>query len=115
MHALIIEDDSLTALMLSDVLSSLGFTSFDFASTEARAVALAGRRSPDLITADMRLEQGSGGSAVDYISRHNRAPVVYITGNPETVRPAADAIVLTKPVTEPVLREAIGRALALRA
>jgi DNA-binding response OmpR family regulator len=114
MHALIIEDDTLTAFMLKDMLGRYGFTDFDIAPTEARAVALAFTHPPDLITADMRLEQGTGAGAVRQISRRSEAPVIFITGNPEAVDALGKVAVLVKPVSEDELRRAVNQALRRR-
>jgi len=67
MHALIIEDEPLIALLIEDHLRAAGYLSVDFAVTEAEAVAAAGRRCPDLITSDVRLATGCGIAAVEAI------------------------------------------------
>jgi DNA-binding response OmpR family regulator len=108
-HALIVEDDVLTAFMLKDMLSALGFTSFDLAGTEATAIALAARRLPDLITADVRLEEGTGAGAVRAICRDQSVPVIFITGNPEAIKMYNGAVVLIKPVGDAALRAAVER------
>ena len=63
MHALIIEDQKLFAMLVEDELRELGYTSFDAADTEDAAIEAAGLRRPDLITADQRLASGLGVSA----------------------------------------------------
>jgi CheY-like chemotaxis protein len=55
MHALIIEDEPLIAMLIEDCLRLLGYDSIQFAATEAEAVAAASMRCPDLITSDVRL------------------------------------------------------------
>ena len=52
MHALIIEDDALLAMMIEDELRELGFTSVVTASTEEEAVSSIAMRCPDLVTSD---------------------------------------------------------------
>lgn len=84
-HALIIEDQPIIAMMIEDELKDLGFGSFEVASTEADAIAAAERRCPDLITADGTLDDGSGVAAILHICRDKFIPVVFITGDPESV------------------------------
>lgn len=108
MHALIIEDEPITAMLIEDQLYALGYTSVDFAVTEAEAVAAAGRRCPDLITADVRLPEGCGIAAVEAICGRQRIPVVFVTGNAAEVRTRLRAaIVVSKPFGAHHITEAI--------
>jgi CheY-like chemotaxis protein len=99
-HVLVVEDESLIAVMIEDVLRWSGADSVALAATQDDAVRLARERRPDLITADVNLPQGSGPEAVAAIRReHGRIPVLYITGNPEACRPAdEETLILAKPV-----------------
>jgi len=111
MHALIIEDEFLVALSIEDSLESMGFTSTETVATEETAVTAAYRQTPDLITADVRLAKGSGIAAVRAILRERRVPVVFITGNAETVREKMpEAVVLQKPYLDAALQDAIATA-----
>ena len=111
MHALIIEDDALTAFLLQDLLESFGYTSFDFASGEDAAVRAARRKRPDLVTADVRLAQGTGVDAVDRITAARPVPTVFVTASPEQIEARRDAIVVRKPVDEAHIRSAVERAV----
>lgn len=86
MHALIIEDESLIAMSIEDILRDCGFTSFDLAVTAEAAVAAAARTCPDLITADVELRPGCGITAVQSICSERSIPVIFITGTPGEVR-----------------------------
>lgn len=86
MHALIIEDESLIAMAIEDALRGCGFTSFDFAKSADEALALAERKCPNLITADVELRPGCGITAVQSICFELPIPVVFITGSPDEVR-----------------------------
>ena len=86
MHALIIEDESLIAMAIEDVLRGCGFTSFDVAVSAEEAVAAAARKCPDLITADVQLRPGCGITAVQSICSEEPIPVLFITGTPGEVR-----------------------------
>lgn len=86
MHALIIEDEPLIVMAIEDALRDCGFTSFDVATSADEAVAAAGRRCPDLITADVELSPGCGITAVQSICSKLPIPVLFITGSPGQVR-----------------------------
>ncbi len=85
MHALIIEDESLIAMSIEQILSDCGFTSFDVASSCDEAVRAAEVRCPDLITADGQLCPGSGIDAVNAICSSTPVPVIFITATPTEV------------------------------
>lgn len=116
MHALIIEDQSLIAMTLEDDLSELGFTSFDFTTSEEEAIAAAKTRCPHLITADDRLTSGSGIEAVRIICAEQAIPTVYIVGNPHELRGALPGTtIIGKPFKMEELREAVQRAAQMSA
>jgi CheY-like chemotaxis protein len=108
MHALIIEDEPIIALLIEDHLRSIGCTSVDFAVTEAEAVAAARIRAPDLITSDVRLAEGCGIAAVQTICNERPIPVVFITATGWEVRARIrDAVVLAKPFAPAELDRAL--------
>jgi CheY-like chemotaxis protein len=112
-HALIIEDESLIAIMIEDVLRGCGFTTFDFAMSGEDAVALAASSCPDLITADVELNPGSGIEAVNVICSGPSIPVVFITGTPDEVtRLMPLRPLVLKPFAEETLASAVQIALA---
>lgn len=81
---LIIEDESVTALDLSGLVTSLGHEVITIAKTHSEAVEAVGRERPDLILADVQLADGSSGiEAVNEILRQFASPVIFITGHPE--------------------------------
>jgi CheY-like chemotaxis protein len=105
MHALIIEDEPLIALLIEDHLRAIGYSSVDFAVTEAEAVDSARRHCPDLVTSDVRLAQGSGIAAVEAICDGRHVPVVFITASAWAVRERiSDAVVIAKPFVAEDLR-----------
>ena len=98
MHALVIEDEFLTAQLIEDQLRDLGFTSFAFAMDEEEAVTAARERCPDLITSDVELLSGCGIDAVQRICSEKPIPIVYITGSAWTVRERCpSAVIIQKP------------------
>lgn len=113
MHALIIEDESLIAMVIENVLRDCGFSSIAFAMSEADAVAGASRQCPDLITCDVRLNPGSGIEAIGSICQHKPIPVIFVTGSPDEARARyPDHVVLIKPFTDAALRRAIASVMA---
>lgn len=111
MHALIIEDEPLVALLIEDHLRAIGYSSIAFAVTEEDAVAAAARHRPDLITSDVRLACGCGIAAVEAIRGACKVPVVFITASGQDVRQRMeDATVVAKPFTVADLRQALGTA-----
>jgi CheY-like chemotaxis protein len=111
MHALIIEDEFLTALLIEDRLRDLGFTSFAFAMDEDEAAAAASHRCPDLITSDVQLSNGCGIDAVQRICDEKPIPVLYITGTTSLVRDRCPwAVVIEKPFGMSDLREGVKEA-----
>lgn len=108
MHALIIEPQALLQIMMKDDLMQLGFTSFDSAATMKGALAAAERRSPDLITASLRLMDGNGIDAVDVICSSQPIPTIYIVSNPQEAREELnDGVFIIKPMSKVALRKAI--------
>lgn len=96
MHALIIEDEPITALTIEDCLRTLGYLSVDFAVTEDEAVAAAQAHCPDLITSDVRLAAGCGIAAVAQIVESTAIPVVFVTGTGAEVRQQAPGAALVE-------------------
>jgi two-component system, response regulator PdtaR len=108
MHALIIEDEFLTAQLIEDRLRELGYTSFAFAMDEEEAVAEATVRCPDLITSDVQLSTGCGIDAVMRICDKKPIPVLYITAVGALVRERCPwAVVIQKPFGMVDLRAAV--------
>lgn len=113
MHALIIEDEVLVADCIEQALYPLGYRSFDIAFSAGEAVAAAGRRCPDLITADLRLVDGTGIDAVLEICADRPIPVVFVTGNgTEILSRLPEAVVVDKPFEIRGLEAAVARASA---
>ena len=110
-HALVIEDFPVIAMSLEDELADMGYSTAT-AATEAEAVALAEERCPDLIIADLRLEQGCGIEAVRRICSNRPIPVIFMSGDLEAAGGNAigDAGLLSKPFTPAALRSRVDAA-----
>jgi CheY-like chemotaxis protein len=111
-HALIIEDEAIIALEVECLLSDLGYRSFAHASSPSEALEQALCRKPDLITADYRINGGTGVEAVaGIVQACGPVPVIYITGNSADVR-GEGRLVLDKPITPGALADACRSAAA---
>jgi two-component system, response regulator PdtaR len=110
---LVVEDEAIIGMLLSEVLGGMGHDVIGVAATEAGAIALAAEYRPDLLIVDAGLTSGNGVSAVDAILDARFVPHIFTTGNALKVRLLKpDAIVLEKPFHETELAEAIASALS---
>jgi CheY-like chemotaxis protein len=81
---LIIEDETIIALDLEALVEGLGHRVLGVARTHAEALALAKKKRPGLILADIQLADGSSGlDAVNELLRVFEVPVIFITAYPE--------------------------------
>jgi CheY-like chemotaxis protein len=113
MHALIIEDEPIVAMSIEDILTEHGFTSFDLVTSTEQAIEAAQLRCPDLITADVELNPGSGIEAVEQICAGPPIPVIFITGSPnDVVTRMPQHPLVVKPFTRDVVSKAVRSALA---
>lgn len=114
-RVLIIEDESVIALDLENLVRGLGHQIAGTAATKDEAVATARREKPGLVLADINLgEGGSGIDAVTEILRSFDIPVIFVTAYPERLltgeRPEPTYLI-TKPFLPETVQAAIGQAL----
>lgn len=121
---LIVEDESMIAWMIENVLLDAGFTSVDMAATGEEAEAAAALSRPGLLVSDVNLGAGKDGittaTAIRGASSSGGAalPVIFVTAYADPAmreRVAAahpGAQLLRKPVDEAALLRAVMRALA---
>ncbi|MDX2235914.1 MAG: response regulator [Hyphomonadaceae bacterium] len=114
-RVLIIEDETLIAMDLSDIVTTLGHSVVATADTASRAVAAAQAHKPDLVLADIQLADGSSGvDAVHAILSQISVPVIFITAFPDRLltgeRPEP-TFLITKPYAEDTVRAAVSQAL----
>lgn len=112
---LIIEDEAVIALDLSDLVTSAGHDVCATATTASAAVAAAKRERPDLVLADIQLADGSSGiDAVREILSSFDVPVIFITAFPDRLltgeRPEP-TFLITKPYSPDMVRAAVSQAL----
>jgi CheY-like chemotaxis protein len=114
-RVLIIEDESIIALDLENLVAELGHKVVGSAATKDEAVARARASNPGLVLADINL--GEGGSGIDAVSEILRTfdiPVIFITAYPERLltgeRPEPTYLI-TKPFLPETVQATIGQAL----
>jgi CheY-like chemotaxis protein/DNA-directed RNA polymerase specialized sigma24 family protein len=118
-QVLIIEDEPLISLDLSEIVESLGHGVTTIARTAGQAVSAARSEPPGLVLADIQLADGSSGlDAVRDILGLFSVPVIFITAFPERLltgeRPEP-TFLITKPYDPNAVKAAISQALFFRA
>ena len=114
---LIIEDEPIIAMDLEAIVKDLGHHVVGVARERGQAVALAAERQPQLIMADIQLEDGDSGiEAVNEILAAASKPVVFITAHPGAYLSALanrpePAFLLPKPFKPDSVRAAVSQAL----
>ena len=78
---LIVEDESLTAMMLEEYVENKGFRSLGLSATGEEAIRKAQEENPDLVFMDFRLSgEMNGIEAAKLIDAEGRIPIVIMTG-----------------------------------
>ncbi len=112
---LIIEDETFIAMDIEALVESLGHKVIGVARTHAEAIALARRKQPGLILADIQLADGSSGlDAVNELLRTFEVPVIFITAYPErflTGQRPEPAFLIAKPFQLAVVSAVASQAL----
>lgn len=116
-EVLIIEDESIIALHIKQIVESLGHTVVGIVRTHSEAVAAAREKHPELVLADISLADGSSGiDAVKEILSEQDIPVIFITAFPERLLTGArpePTYLITKPFEPETVIATIGQALLL--
>jgi DNA-directed RNA polymerase specialized sigma24 family protein len=112
---LIIEDETLIAMDLENVVKTLGHRVIGVGRTHASAVAIAKAHPPGLILADIQLADNSSGlEAVNELLRQFETPVIFITAYPErflTGERPEPAFLIAKPFQPATVSAIISQAL----
>jgi DNA-directed RNA polymerase specialized sigma24 family protein len=114
-NVLIIEDESIIALHIKQIVESLGHVVMGIVRTRNEAVMKAKQDMPELVLADISLADGSSGiDAVKDILAEKSVPVIFITAFPERLltgeRPEPTYLI-TKPFEPETVIATIGQAL----
>jgi CheY-like chemotaxis protein len=113
---LIIEDESVIAMDLEEIVEHMGHRVTGVATTADEAVGLCAADRPDLVLADIRLANGSSGiDAVNRILESFAAmPVIFITAYPErllTGERHEPAFMIAKPYSPSQVMSAVSQAM----
>ncbi|MGH6670621.1 MAG: response regulator [Xanthobacteraceae bacterium] len=112
---LIIEDETFIAMDIEALVESLGHNVIGVARTHSEALALAKKKRPGLILADIQLADGSSGlDAVNELLASFEVPVIFITAYPErflTGRRPEPAFLIAKPFQLAVVSAVVSQAL----
>jgi DNA-binding response OmpR family regulator len=106
LNILIVEDDLLIGLLLTDMLKAMGHDVCGVERTESGAVDSALLNRPDLMIVDARLCSGSGITAVARISATVAIPHIFVSGDRAALE-GASRFVLQKPFSQRDLISAI--------
>jgi CheY-like chemotaxis protein len=114
-NVLIIEDELLIAMDLETIVTSLGHSVQEVATTKNEALAAVKRQKPGLILADVKLADGSSGlEAAKEIVAEGEVPIIFITAYPEKVltgeRPEP-TFLISKPFQRDTVMAIISQAL----
>jgi len=113
LRVVIVEDDCLIAMDLSELLAGEGHEVCAIAATEDAAVAAARQHVPDVMIVDAHLREGSGIAAMQQILAAGFIPHVYVSGDRRGVSGLVPgAIVIDKPFAMHALLAAIEQARA---
>jgi len=113
LRVMIVEDEGLIAMLLSDVIEELGHEVCAIAAAEREAVSSAVREKPEIMIIDANLRDGSGLNAIETILASGPMPHILVSGDAASVRALRpQATVLQKPYLEIdiilAMRQALG-------
>ena len=106
---LIVEDEFLVALNLSQTLASLGFETVGIAPDAKTALRLA-NEMPDFALVDVNLRDGETGPNIGkMLAQEYGAAVLFLTANPASLGEGVDGTIgyISKPVEEAVVETAL--------
>jgi CheY-like chemotaxis protein len=113
----IVEDEMLLALVLTDIAEELGYQVLATANTELGAVETVLARRPDVVLMDIHLARGNGLSAASAIRKSSRVPIVFCTayaGNIKVqaaVQELGSTAMIDKPIDEAKLADMLASAV----
>lgn len=109
MRILVAEDNTLVAMLIEDVLTDGGHEVVGPVTTAKAALSLIERQPPDLLIADITLDDGeSGCDLVMEAKKRCGTPALFVSGSPEKAQRCDNAIgVLVKPFPAEALEAAV--------
>lgn len=118
-RVLVIEDETMVAMDIIDIVEDLGHVCAGHATTLTEAIALSQGQVFDLVLADIQLADGSSGiDAVEAIRRDRRVEVIFITAFPDRLMSGEarePAFLIPKPFKRNYVKAMISQALLMRA
>lgn len=115
MNIYIVEDDELLSMMLERMIIKMGYSVVGKSQTGTDAITSILSIDPDLVLMDINLKDEIDGiQVVETIKKNKEYPIIYITGNSESViRNRADQFgyhdFIVKPASFDVLQESISK------
>jgi DNA-directed RNA polymerase specialized sigma24 family protein len=114
-RVMVVEDNAIAAVDLSEMISDMGHVVCGMAATEPEALALADAESPTLAVLDIRLASGGSGISVARTLRDRfSVPVIFVTAYAGDLRLLDEeglGPVIRKPYTTGAVRDAISQAV----
>jgi CheY-like chemotaxis protein len=112
LRVLIVEDESLLAMLLEDMLAELGCEVLGSAATVAEAIEAIARETPDVTILDIKLGAEKSFRVAEFLTGRG-LPFVFATGygDGQVDDPWRDRQVLQKPFVQDQLGDALARAL----
>jgi CheY-like chemotaxis protein len=110
---MIVEDESVTAMLMSKFLKLKGHSITGLASTGEEAMELIDKEIPDIILMDIQLADNMNGiDTITEIRKTHKIPVIFLTGFPEeNIRAQADKLNPIAFFTKPVLLNKLAETL----
>jgi CheY-like chemotaxis protein len=113
-RVMVVEDEILVAIEIESVLDEMGLTPVGIAADKAGALRIA--EKADIALVDINLRDGATGPHIGRELAERGITVLFVTANPEQLGKGVPGTlgVLTKPVADSELRQAIRYAVARR-
>jgi DNA-binding response OmpR family regulator len=112
LRVLVVEDEILIAMLITQVLEDMGHDVCATESTKAGAVAAAAQHKPDFMIVDAGLPDGSGVSAVEEILLAAQVAHIFVSGDVAGIKALRPhAVVVQKPFFASDLNRAMQLAL----
>jgi CheY-like chemotaxis protein len=114
LRIVLVENDAAIAPLIAETLETMGHEVCAITSTETDAVTAAARFLPDLLIVDVKLDEGSGPTAVERILLNRPVPYIFMSGAPLMGLPLdSPTIALRKPFQDHDLARVIRLAFAI--
>lgn len=116
--AIIVEDNLILSLLYENYLKEMVFKTVGEIKSGEKAVELVKKYMPDIVIMDIMLEgEIDGIQAAEEIRKFSKAPIVFITGNSDSLhlekaKKVGNTKFLRKPISEDKLKKAVNYLLS---